>query len=96
MPGGRNIRRLALLGSSAKQDDHGVAIPSEVDPVAGSSVHAVLEDSTADSFDAGQISGPDTLNDQSHSGRHATIESIEPVPKRTTTPVIEVLPDFDH
>ena len=94
--GRRNIRRLALLGSSSKQNDHGVTISAEVDPVAGSSVHAVLQHPAADSFDAGQIPGSYALNDQPHPGRHPTVKSIEPVGKRAAAPVTDVLPNIDH
>ena len=45
-----DVSRLSLLRSAGKQDDHGVAVPAEVDAVARSEIDAVLEDAATDTL----------------------------------------------
>ena len=53
--GSLDIPLLSLLGPTAQEDDQGIAVLAEIDPVAGAEVYPVLEDASAHTLSVREI-----------------------------------------
>ncbi len=87
---------LALLGTTAEQDDEGVSVPAEIDPGAGAEIYAVLGDTGPDALGAGEIALLHPGQGRRHLGRRAGIETIEPLGEWAAALGVDVFPDLDH
>ncbi len=53
--GGLDIPLLAFFGATTEQDDEGISILAEINPVAGAEIYAVLEDTGPDALGVGEV-----------------------------------------
>ena len=86
---------LTFLCPTAQEDDQGIAVLAEIDPVAGAEIYPAFENTGADTRDAGQVSllHPDQRGRRL--GRCLSVEPIEPSGVRATAFGVDVLPDLN-
>ena len=50
-----DIALLSLLRAASQQDDNGLAIPAEINPITGTKVDPIFQNAFSDAFDVGEI-----------------------------------------
>jgi hypothetical protein len=93
---GVDIAMLAPFRPTAQQDDKCLAILAEVDPVTGSVVELVLENSGADAFDVREIPQRDPGQRGCYLRGSHGIQAIEPCRVWAVTFGIEIFSNVDH
>ena len=87
---------LAAFRAAPEEDDHGLAVPTEVDPVSRPRVDAVFQDSRANALGVGHDASAHAVQCRRDLDRGLTIEAVKPTFERAATLGIDVLGDLDH
>ncbi|MCY4533995.1 MAG: hypothetical protein OXB91_01425 [Bryobacterales bacterium] len=87
---------LALLRPAAQEDDQGIAVLTEIDPLAGAEVDAAFEYTGTDTHDAGEVSLLHADQRGRRLGCCVRVEPTKPFGVRATASGVDLLPDFNH
>jgi hypothetical protein len=91
-----DVPLLAPLRAADEQDDQLVAVPAEIDPVAGADIDPPLGNALADRLHVPEITGLHPGERGAHLQCGTSVEAFEPVGKRTRAFLGLVLDDVNH
>ena len=94
--GSLDILLLTRLGSTAQEDDQGLAVPAEIDPVAGARVYPAFQDTGAHALSVGEVALLHPDQRRHHLGCDLGVKSIEPSGIRAAVFGVNVFPDLHH
>jgi hypothetical protein len=82
---GLDVVLLPAFGAAAKQNDQHLAIPTEVNPKAGTAIDLQFGGALADWLDVRRVALGEPLDRDSHAGRRLHVEIVEPSPEGAAT-----------
>jgi hypothetical protein len=91
-----DIALLPLLRASSQQDDNGVAVPAEINPVAGTEVDAIFQNAFANAFDIGEIALLHSSQRTSDLGGSSSVQLRKPFGKRLLAVRGDIVADLKH
>ena len=94
--GGLDILLLTRLGSTTQEDDQGIAVPAEIDPIAGARVYPTFENTGTHALRVGEVALFHPDQRRRHLGRSLSTKAVEPSGIRTAAFGVKVLPDLNH
>ena len=86
--------RLADVDLASNESDQGIAIPSELDPVAKAEVDSVLQHAATDAVHIRQVAHLHAVKGRRHARGGLSIELVVPATKRAVATGIDELPNF--
>src|SRR5882724_885675 len=90
-----DIALLTLLGAAAEEDDQGVTVPCEIDPIARPPVDAILTDG-ADPLHTRQVARFEPHRRSGNFRSSLRVKSLEPSSERIGSVLPNVLDDGQH
>jgi hypothetical protein len=84
-----DVFALPLLGAAAEQDDEHLAVPSEVNSIAGSEIHFQLGHTAADAFHVRAITLRKSVQGNADLRLGLLVERIEPKLKRRAAVAVD-------
>src|ERR1035438_5499774 len=87
---------LAFLRATREQNNEPVALPSEVDAVAGTKINLVFENTVTNRFDVGQVTTRNPLKRRRHFRRGMNVECAQPLREGASSSGIDVFPNVEH
>src|SRR5215472_5530217 len=85
MQRGLNVILLSSFGSSAQENDQDLAVPTEVDPVAGTAIDPQFSSALADRLDVRRVALAQPLDSNTHDRSCVCVQIIEPSPERANS-----------
>ena len=87
---------LALLRATREQNDEPVAVPPEVNALAGAKIDLVFENAVTNSLDVGQVTIRNPLKRRRYFRRSMNVECAQPLREGASSSGIDVLPNVEH
>jgi hypothetical protein len=87
---------LALLRATREQNNEPVAVPPEVNAVAGAKINLVFENAVTNRFDVGQVTIRNPLKRRRYFRRSMNVECALPLREAASSSGIDVFPNVEH
>ena len=87
---------LALLRATREQNNDPVAIPPEVNAVAGAKINLVFENAVTNRFDVGQVTIRNPFQRRCYFRRGMNVECAQPLREGASPADIDVLTNVEH
>jgi hypothetical protein len=87
---------LAFLRATREQNNEPVAVPPEVDAVAGAKINLGFENTVANRFDVGQVTPRNPLKRRCYFCRGMNVECTQPLRKGASSSDIDVFPNAER
>ena len=94
--GGINVGLLPLLSAAAYENHEPIAIASKIDPIAGTEVDSVFENTRTNGFDVREIAVGDPFQGRRDLHRGMEIQAAEPFRERTPSGGVDIFSNGDH
>ena len=87
---------LAFLRATCEQNNEPVAVPPEVNAVAGAKINLVFENAVTNRFDVGQVAICNPLKRRRYFGRSMDVEGTQPFREGASSSDIDVFPNVEN
>ena len=87
---------LAFLRAAREQNNEPVAIPPEVNTVAGGKTNLIFENTVTNRFDVGQVTTRNPLKRRRYFRRGMNVECAQPLREGASSSGIDVFPNVEH
>ena len=87
---------LALLHATGEQNNEPVAVPPEVNAVAGAKINLVFENAVTNSLDVGKVTIRNPLERRRYFRRSMNVECAQPLREGASSSGIDVFPNVEY
>jgi len=91
-----DVLLLALLRAAGEENKKPVAVPPEVNSIAGALIDLVFENAATDRFDVGRVAIRHALKRRGYLRRGLNVERAQPLRKGASSGSINVFPNVEH